>query len=49
LGDPRGKKREGNKPEEDGEDIEGEDGPVVVYCWENETSDDGIYGYDYCC
>jgi hypothetical protein len=48
-GDPRGEKWERDKPEEDGEDIEGEDSPVVVCDRENQPGDDDVHGYDYCC
>jgi hypothetical protein len=48
-GDPRGEKWERDKPEEDGEGIEGEDSPVVVCDGENQPGDDDVHSYDYCC
>lgn len=49
VSDPRGEKREGNKPEEDGENIEGENSPVVVCNGENQPCHDDVNGYEYCC
>ena len=49
VSDSRGEKRKGDEPKEDSEDIEGEDGPVVVCDGENQTGDDDVHDYDYCC